>query len=666
MDFKKLVPSLLLVFLTLTSITLIAQNAPSKFGKLSPKDFELSAAEAELDAHAIKLFDYAYLDYRYRDGFTTNIQRHYRIKILDEEGLDYADVEIPYYQNYRAKEKVGVIKAFVYNLENGAVTKTKLENKDIFDEQVDKNRHKKKFAMPNVKAGSIIEVKYDLSSEFWSQLDPWLFQGDIPVRHSEVVINIPEYFIFNTNFKGYEFGQLTTNDKSTNSGRLNLGGGQIHPCQFTRYHWVAKNVPAFISEAYITTARNYLGRVEFELARTNFPNNFNEALTTSWEAIAEQLSTSEDFGSTVNRSNFLKDQAEAFASGATETTDKIVQLYEGAKTLVKWNKKYRRFASVADIKKAMKEGIGNSAEVNFALTCLLNAAGLEAYPVLISTRGHGYINPYTPSFNQFNHVVSAVKVGEGMLVLDATDPLVPASFTPKECLNDKGFMLVGNQFSWVSLKARDKYKTAVQVKLKIGEDGTLNGSIKEGRDGYAGYRFRQAYYSEGEGEDYVKALQEEVEGLAIEKHTFENIDNIYKRAEVLYEVSISDQIMAAGDMIYFSPMLHYTISENPFKLAERKYPVDYGHPRDEVYVLSYELPDGFAIEELPEGSNLVLPEKAGKFTYSAKQLSNTVQITVRFKIDKPFFNFEQYPFLKEFYNLIIEKYSEQIVLKRKT
>ena len=666
MDFKKLVPSLLLVFLTLTSITLIAQNAPSKFGKLSPKDFELSAAEAELDAHAIKLFDYAYLDYRYRDGFTTNIQRHYRIKILDEEGLDYADVEIPYYQNYRAKEKVGVIKAFVYNLENGAVTKTKLENKDIFDEQVDKNRHKKKFAMPNVKAGSIIEVKYDLSSEFWSQLDPWLFQGDIPVRHSEVVINIPEYFIFNTNFKGYEFGQLTTNDKSTNSGRLNLGGGQIHPCQFTRYHWVAKNVPAFISEAYITTARNYLGRVEFELARTNFPNNFNEALTTSWEAIAEQLSTSEDFGSTVNRSNFLKDQAEAFASGATETTDKIVQLYEGAKTLVKWNKKYRRFASVADIKKAMKEGIGNSAEVNFALTCLLNAAGLEAYPVLISTRGHGYINPYTPSFNQFNHVVSAVKVGEGMLVLDATDPLVPASFTPKECLNDKGFMLVGNQFSWVSLKARDKYKTAVQVKLKIGEDGTLNGSIKEGRDGYAGYRFRQAYYSEGEGEDYVKALQEEVEGLAIEKHTFENIDNIYKRAEVLYEVSISDQIMATGDMIYFSPMLHYTISENPFKLTERKYPVDYGHPRDEVYVLSYELPDGFAIEELPEGSNLVLPEKAGKFTYSAKQLSNTVQITVRFKIDKPFFNFEQYPFLKEFYNLIIEKYSEQIVLKRKT
>lgn len=666
MNAKKLAPSVLLAFLILTSVNLFAQNAPAKVGKISPKDFELTTAETEMDAHAIKLFDYAYFDYHYRDRFTTSLQRHYRIKILDEEGLDWANIEIPYYENYSAKEKVGLIKAFVFNIENGVVTKTKLENKDVFDEKVDKNHHKKKFAMPNVKTGSIIEVKYELISEFWHQLNPWLFQGAIPVRHSELVMNIPEYFIFNTNFTGYEFGQLTTNDKSINTGRLRLGGGQYHNCQFTKYHWVAENIPAFTSEAYMTTARNYLGRVEFELARTNFPNNFNETLTTNWEAIAEQLSTSEDFGGTINRSNFLKAQAQTFVGEATETTDKVVQIYEGTKKLLKWDKKYRRFASVTDIKKAIEKGIGNSAEVNFTLTCLLNAAGLEAYPLLISTRSHGYINPYRPSFNQFNHVVTAVKVGEGMLVLDATDPLIPATFTPTECLNDKGFMLVGNQYSWVSLQARNKYKMAVQAKLKIGEDGTLSGTIKEARDGYAGYRFRRAFYSKGKDEDYVKALQEEVEGLAVETHDFQNIDNIYKRAEVNYEVSMTDQVMMAGDMIYFSPMMHYTITENPFKLAERKYPVDYAHPFEEIYVLSFELPDGFAVEELPEMTNMVLPDKAGKFTYTAKELSNTIQIAVRFKIDKPFFNFEQYPFLKEFYNLIVEKYSEQIVLKRKT
>lgn len=666
MNAKKLVPSTLLAFLLLASINLLAQNAPAKVGKVSPKDFELTAAETEMDAHAIKLFDYAYLNYRYQDGFSTNLSRHYRIKILDEEGLEWADVEIPYYKNFTTQERVGSIKAFVYNLDNGNVTKTKLENKDIFDEQVDKNRHKRKFAMPNAKVGSIIEVKYEFNSEFWSQLDPWLFQESIPVRHSEFVMAIPEYFVFNTNFKGYEFGQITTNDQSKNAGRLSLGAGQGINCVFTNYHWVAENIPPFVGEAYMTTARNYLGRIEFELAQTNFPNSFNQSLTTSWEALAGQLATSEDFGLTINRADFLQDQAKRFTADATEDKDKVVKIYEGAKQLMKWNKKYRRFASVADIKKAMKAETGNSAEINFALTCLLKVAGFKAYPVLISTRSHGYVNQYMPSFNQFNHVVSAVKVGEDVLILDATDPLVPATFTPKECLNSQGLMLIGEKYSWVSLKARNKYKMAVQAKLKIGEDGTLSGTIKEARDGYAGYRFRQAFYSKGQDEDYVKALQEEVEGLAVETHDFQNMDNIYKRAEANYEVSLTDQVMMAGDMIYFSPMLHYTIAENPFKLAERKYPVDYAHPFEEVYVLSFELPDGFAIEELPEVTNLVLPDKAGKFTYTAKELSNNIQIMVRFKIDKPFFSFEQYPFLKEFYNLIVEKYSEQIVLKRKT
>lgn len=666
MHAKKLVPSVLLAFLILTSAHLFAQNAPAKVGKVSPNDFELTAAETQMDAHAIKLFDYALLSYQYRDGFNVNVDRHYRIKILDDEGLEWANVEIPYYQNFQAKERLGNIRAFVYNLENGQVTKTKLEGKDIFDEEVDKNNHKKKFALPNAKAGSIIEVKYELNSQFWSQLDPWLFQEAIPVRHSELVMRIPQYFTYNTNFKGYEFGQITTNDKSTNAGRLNLGGRQSVNCQFTNYHWVAENIPPFVGEAYMTTARNYLGRIEFELARTNFPNSFNQSLTTSWGALAGQLATSEDFGLTINRADFLKDQAEMFTADATEDKDKVVKIYEGAKQLMKWNKKYRRFASVADIRKAMKAGTGNSAEINFALTCLLKAAGFKAYPVLISTRSHGYVNQYMPSFSQFNHVVSAVKVGEEVLILDATDPLVPATFTPTECLNSQGLMLIGEKYSWVSLKARNKYKMAVQAKLKIGEDGTLSGTIKEARDGYAGYRFRKAFYSKGQDEDYVKALQEKVEGLAVETHDFQNIDNIYKRAEVNYEVSMTDQVMMAGDMIYFSPMLHYTIAENPFKLAERKYPVDYAHPFEEVYVLSFELPDGFAIEELPEVTNLVLPDKAGKFTYTAKELSNNIQIMVRFKIDKPFFSFEQYPFLKEFYNLIVEKYSEQIVLKRKT
>lgn len=658
---------LLLVVSTL-SYPIFSQQGPQKFGKISKEDFEIPAIPIVEGAHAIRLFDYAFLEYRYLtgSGFTTNMNRHFRTMILDDEGLDWADIEIALYQNYRARERVGSVKAFVYNLEDGRITKTKLDNKDIFDEKVDKNNIRKKFALPNVKAGSIVEVKYELNSEFWYTLDPWLFQQAIPVLHSEFEIRIPEYFIFNTNFKGYEFGQLTTNDKGLGSGRLSLGGGDGVDCHFNEYHWVAENVPAFTSEAYITTAKNYLGRVEFELARTNFPNSFNESYTTSWEAIAQQLSEADDFGGTVARPQFIKEQALQMVGDASTPEEKIVLLYEGAKQLVKWNKKYARFASVGQIKEAMKAGLGNSAEVNFALTTLFRAGGLEAYPVLVSTRSHGYINQYLPSFDQFNHVITAVKVGDGYLVLDATDPLVPANFMPRSCLNGQGFMLIGNQYSWVSLKSRDKYKLAIQGKFQLSQDGTIIGEIKEAHNGYAGHRFRKSFYGEGGAKDYVTELENSVEGLQIKEHEFKNEDNIYKRAEANYQVEITDKVMAAGDMMYFSPMLYYAVDENPFKLAERKYPVDFAHPYEEIYVMSFEIPEGFAIEELPEVQQIALPEKAGKFTYTVREVANSVQLTVRFKIDHPFFDFEKYPYLKEFYNQIVEKEAEQVVLKRKT
>ncbi len=656
----------LVLLLSLTSNGLFSQSGPRKLGKISKSDFELPESELVKGAHAVRQFDYGYLDYRVMDGFTTNFTRHFRTMILDEEGLDWADIEISYYKNYNAREKVGTIKAFVYNLENGQITKTKLDGKDIFDEKVDKNNLKKKFALPNVKVGSIVEVKYEVSSEFWYAIDPWIFQRSIPVLHSELELRIPEYFIFNTNFKGYEFGNLTTNDKSTTARKLLLGGGQGVDCQYNDYHWVAENIPPFTAEAYITTAKNYLGRVEFELARTNFPNSFNESYSTNWESIAQQLAESEDFGGTVARTKFMESQAAQLVGEAATPLEKVVKLYEGVKKMVKWNKKYARFASTADVKKGVEEGSGNSAQVNFALTCLLKAAGLEANPVLVSTRSHGYINQFLPSFDQFNHVVSAVKVDEGYLILDAIDPLVPANFMPKSCLNNKGFMLVGNKFAWVSLKPRDKYKIAIQAKFQITEDGIIKGNIKEARSGYAGHRFRQSFYGKGGAEDYVEAFQNNVEGLHISHHEFKNSDNIYERAEASYDIELTDQVMATGDMIYFSPMLYYAIDENPFKLAERKYPVDYAHPYEEIYVMSFELPDGFAVEELPEVQNMMLPEKAGRFTYTVKQLENTIQLMVRFKIDKPFFNFEQYPYLKEFYNQIVEKEAEQVVLKRKT
>lgn len=59
--------------------------------------------------------------------------------------------------------------------------------------------------MPNIKEGSIIEFECRINSDRIGTIDEWDFQTDIPVNYSELVTNIPEYFVYNPNQKGSIF-----------------------------------------------------------------------------------------------------------------------------------------------------------------------------------------------------------------------------------------------------------------------------------------------------------------------------------------------------------------------------------------------------------------------------------------------------------------------------
>jgi hypothetical protein len=48
------------------------------------------------------------------------------------------------------------LKAITYNLENGKVVETKLENKSgVFEDKLDKKNKIKKFTFPNIKEGAL-------------------------------------------------------------------------------------------------------------------------------------------------------------------------------------------------------------------------------------------------------------------------------------------------------------------------------------------------------------------------------------------------------------------------------------------------------------------------------------------------------------------------------
>jgi len=212
-----------------------AQQAPVKpveikFGKPEPADFEAKSFVADSAASAVVLYDYGSTRFRLNGtSFQLESDRLTRIKILKKSGYDVATVEVPLYHRDQAEEKIVGLKGFTYNEVGGKIEKGKLEVGKAFTEERTTNIRVRKFTLPNVRAGAVIEYSYTVTSDFLSQFQDWTFQREIPTRWSEFQATIPEYFDYKMLMQGYEPLALQTKEQTTAqyvaSARVQVGDG---------------------------------------------------------------------------------------------------------------------------------------------------------------------------------------------------------------------------------------------------------------------------------------------------------------------------------------------------------------------------------------------------------------------------------------------------------
>lgn len=178
-----------------------------KFGKIAPTEFEVKATGQDSSASAIKLFDVGDCYFEVgpgSGGFIYVFERHIRYKILNKNGYDLANFKVELFKNSNsAKEDLNFMDAATYNMVDGKMVTSKLNKDAKFTEEFNKNYVIKKFALPNVKEGSIIEFKYKIKSDFIFTLRGWKFQSNIPTLWSEYNVKIPEYLTYKNNLSGY-------------------------------------------------------------------------------------------------------------------------------------------------------------------------------------------------------------------------------------------------------------------------------------------------------------------------------------------------------------------------------------------------------------------------------------------------------------------------------
>lgn len=662
--------------LVLSSIPSFSQKDPIKFGDIPLEDLKMTTYSLDSSASAVILADYGQTSMNYHPdkGFSLLFERITRIKILNKNGLEWGDFSIPLYHDNNGDEKLSGLKAVTYNLENEKVVETKLKSDGIFKEKYDNNHDVTKVTLSNVKEGSVVEISYKIESGFIFNFQDWEFQHQIPVRWSEYRAAIPEYFNYDKYMQGYV--SLHINESATAQRTMNVTfreemvPGQSLPRSQTqkidfienKFRWLAKDVPAFKEEPYMTTYKDFISKINFELGYTKFPNQPIKPYMGTWDDINKIYSEDAKFYGEVKGSGFLKKTAEEITVGVTSPEEKIARIHQYVRDNFQWDGTSRKFITTS-LRKVFDEKKGNSAEINLLMASMLEKLGLDVRPVLISTRDHGFIRESIPASTQFNHTLCLVNVADKKILLDATEKLLPVGVLPERCLNGNGFVVSKDaKFSWVPLTSPLKSKETTSVDVVLQDEGEFSGKITFESTGYYGQRSRKEYLSKGETE-YLKGLATDHQ-FEIANSKFENVKELTASFKQVHDLSMKEHATVSGNMIYFNPLFVSRLKENPFKLDKREYPVDFGSPFDKIHLIKITIPSGYDVEELPESKALTMSGNMAKFLYSVTRSGNVINVTSYFQINRNLYTQEEYMSLREFYSVVVAKQAEQIVLKK--
>ncbi len=505
---------ILLFCLLVSNFYAFAQKDPIKFGEVDEKDIKATKYDKFPDAEAIILCGYGQNKVELSINNTnSNSEYIFRIKILSKAGYERANITIPFYGQGTQRERVSDIKGYTYNMEAGKVVKTKLEKSNITEKMVNKYYGEVKFALPNVKEGSVIEYAYEVRSDFDGGIPAWYFQNSIPTLWSEYRVSVPEMYDFAKISQGYQ--PFTTNETKSSTGSLSNPKGTPMSYQINNSRWVAENIPAFKNESFIASATDHVMKIEFNLVAIKDFSGNRKPLIDDWQKVCKILLQNEKYGKYLTKTLPDKTVVATLIANKNTPKEKALAVYEYVKTTFKYNGR-NGVQTRKSLKDVWEKKVGNSSEINLLLVNMLREAGITAEPVVLSTRNNGKVATEYPLIDKFNYTVVYINVGNEEMLLDATDPLLVAGMLAYPALNGVGLLVKENApptGEWVNLQLSKFAKTTKMVisNLAITKDGIVKGELSTKFGGYEAIDIRRknlaelSFVADAEAEDDEEA-----------------------------------------------------------------------------------------------------------------------------------------------------------------
>lgn len=656
---------LLFVGASLLGMGLFSQENPMQFGQIDQSELEMRHYLLDSTASALILGDFGVHKIEYdniRNRFEYKIYRHVRVKVFKADGFNHGNFKILVYKTPRERNPIEEIKAVSYYLDGNQVVTSELNETDVYIEEIDKWYASVNFSVPDLREGCVFEVEYSYKSYYIDLIPEWRFQWAVPALFSEFHTYYPDLFNYRKEVKGF----LPLSMHANSSKKVNAAPR----IRYEENHEVFRidTIPPFQKEPFMDHESNFLSQVEYELASFNATHVHVSEFANNWRQINNILMESDDFGGQLRISKAVfRRLAKEIKDAHDGPKQMMVAAFKKIQDDMTWNE-HKSIFPATSLREAWNNKVGNAADINMGLVVLLNEIGIETYPVILRTNDKGKIHPWQTTLAKFNYVIARVVIGDTAYLLDATEKYQPWNLLPERAINGNGRIVTDRigKADWVSLDQHGVNHYSEQTTILLKSNGGYDALINRRLDNYLAFEERTRIRKAGSIDSYIAKIESEKSGFSVVDMIVSTEKNYDEPLEIRMRIEKAAANEAETEMIYLEPLLFNLYEANPFRLPERLFPVNYTYPRKYSNTIRITMPFGYEIDELPEPIALTMDNRDCFYSYLIKSSGQQIQIQLELEINKAQFSFDEYPFLREFFAMIVEKQLEPLVLRKKT
>lgn len=645
----------IIVFSVFATMTVEAQSITlnKKFGKVSKEEVEMLEYPLDTAASAVMLYDNSsiMIDLLGSGDFIKTVDRHMRIKILKESGLDWGDFELLRYVGTSSREDITNIEVITYNSDDGKIVDTKMDKDFVYEDEYSSNYRKVSFYAQDVKVGSVIEVKYKVRSTRYWEINDIYFQKSIPVNFSELEVRIPGMFAFHKKQRGAYHIDYTWDKESR---ALESYQYEVGVDKFT-----VVDIPAFKYENYIYYPDQYFSAVSYDIKSLNIPPSVYMEYSVTWDDVDASYRDSDIMTRFRSHCHF-KDQMAALPMDGTDL-QKIEAVVNIVKNNVEWNGNYDIMPD--PLGQVVKARSGSNADINCLIAGCLREIGYKVELIMVKLRTSGHLVDIQPERRPYDTFIVGVVGGDGTCYyLDGGSKSGYINVLPSIFLVSHARLLRNDGAGmWIDLRRLSRNSSVMSVTTTLTDDLRLEGKAVTKHTGNRAYSIKSSYKEYSDDEEFIYDIESE-NSIDIDEITLEGMNEYSSSATVGY--TFMKDLDVAGEYIYVNPFIEAFHSKDTFQSLEREYPLDFPFPYSLTYRCMFTLPEGYAVEQIPENTNFKFDPLGVSVRCITAVQGNGIQVVYNFSQNETFCEAIHYPDVRTLWQHMAQMYESMIVLKK--